>query len=710
MRGLPFAGAGIAGTIFVGAFLLFQVQPMIAKIILPWFGGVPAVWTSCMLFFQLLLLVGYAYAHFLAETVRPKVQAVVHGLLVVLALTLVNIYPDASWKPAGDVEPVSSILLLLAVHVGLPYFLLAATSPLMQHWFSLACPDRSPYRLYALSNLGSLLALLSYPFLFERMFTSPRQTELWAYGFYLFAAVTVYCALLLTGRAAIAQEVEDKSAIEAGEKPGWHRWLLWFALAACGSTMLLALTNHICHDISVVPFLWIAPLVVYLLSFILCFESSRFYSSPKYILVYLGFCALLCDREMASILVGPWTAVVMTIGGSLALLFISCMVCHGELVRLKPAPRYLTSFYLMISAGGAFGGVFVSVVAPNIFSSFLEFPLGLSAICFLLLLIAYYDKSEVFSFLNSKLRWAAATLIMFSLSLFLMKSLALGGSKPLLQERNFYGVVRVREADKDDPLNHRLSQSNGNVTHGVQYTHEDKQLTPLSYYSKNSGAALAFELFPKETPRTAGLIGLGVGTLAAFGRTGDEFLFYEINPIIISQAYEVFHYLPRSPAQIRVVSGDGRLSLEREDTRKFDILAIDVFSGDAIPVHLLTKEAFELYLDRLQPDGAIVINITNAYLDLFPVVKKLIEHFGLDMVEVYDDLGKDEEEEKEKKKKEKDKDDDDPYYRSVWVVLSKNQDYLERIRAVGVRGAKRKQEREVRLWTDNYSNIFDILK
>ncbi|NQT86236.1 hypothetical protein HQ560_05685, partial [bacterium] len=377
---------GFAVTIFISAFLLFQVQPLIGKYILPWFGGGPAVWTSCMLFFQMLLLGGYAYAHVIRTRLSQRTQVIVHVTLLAATLLALPIAPSEGWKPQGDENPALYILLLLAVTVGLPYFVLSATGPLLQAWFSVRHPGRSPYRLYALSNVGSLLALLSYPFLVEPAMALRSQSTTWSIGFGLFVAFCIVSALsMLRVRPTDADEA---GADEDSAPPGWGVCLVWVALAACGSTMLLAVTNQMSWDVAVVPFLWVLPLTLYLLTFIICFEFERWYYRP----VFWPLLGLGAGAIVHLMFEGVRMPILFQVAGYAGGMFFCCMVCHGELVRLKPSPRYLTSFYLMVSAGGALGGLFVSLVAPAVFPMYLELHIGLWMTCALALVVYLYSR------------------------------------------------------------------------------------------------------------------------------------------------------------------------------------------------------------------------------------------------------------------------------------------------------------------------------
>ena len=673
-------------TIFLSAFLLFQVQPLIGKWILPWFGGGATVWTACMLFFQTVLLAGYAYAHLLRSRLAERGQALVHLALVAGALALLPIAPAAGWSPEGGGDPTWRILVALAASVGLPYFALSATSPLLQAWFSVAHPQASPYRLYALSNAGSLLALASYPFIVEPALRLTTQAVVWSAAFAAFGVLCGGCALK-AWRARPAAESPD------GPRPGLVTRLLWLALAACGSVLLLAVTNQETSGVGPEPFLWILPFSLYLLSFILCFESERTYWRPLFwgllAPAVAGMIALLCENVYAPII---WQIIGYN-GG----LFVCCMVCHGELARLKPRPRYLTSFYLTSAAGGAVGGLFVAVVAPLVFHEYFELHIGLWT-CLALAAAAFWHEQSPRR--RWKPRWAFP---LFGLGVL---AVLVGAGVVLVMEareeiryslsasRNFYGVLQVTEYNAEDPEQHHYVLSHGRVMHGCQYTSESLRYVPTTYYGANSGIGLALLNRRPDLPMRIGVVGLGTGTLATYGRKGDTFRFYEINPEVRRLATSRFTHLADSAARCEVVLGDARLSLEREPPQAFDVLALDAFTSDAIPVHLLTCEAFEIYRRHLKADGVLVVHISNRFLDLQPVVLGLAEHLGM-AAAVIDDQNPDDAEE---------------YCASTWVLVTQDRNFLERRAIRDATSQPGEKPGALRLWTDQYSDLLRILK
>jgi SAM-dependent methyltransferase len=663
-----------AATIFLSSFLLFLVQPLIARLILPWFGGSAAVWTTCMLFFQVLLLAGYAYAHGVA---RRRSEALIHTILLAAALATLPIMPAESWKPAGSDEPITRILLLLGATVGLPYFLLASTSPLVQAWFARARPQENPYRLFALSNLASLLALLGYPVLVEPYLTGHQQVRAWSW---LFAAFALLCAALAwrTPRA-VAPTAEIAPAAPLGKREvAW-----WLALAATGSVLLLAVTNHLTQNVASVPLLWLVPLTLYLGTFILAFEGGGWYQ-PRYLWPLL----LVALIAMAWLLVDTdhHYNLPLQLGVFLPGLFVGCLFCHGELYRSRPPARQLTAFYLTVSAGGALGGLFVAVVAPLIFTGYFELGVGLAALAVL-----------------AVLRFVSVGRVAYALSLLVLLGVGACATYDgfrqqrdvLVAKRSFYGVLRVKEygVPGDDSQLRRLVH--GTIMHGEQYMSERMRHTLTSYYTETSGIGAAIHS-KQDHPVRVGVIGLGTGTIAAYGRPGDVYRFYDIDANVVQIARRDFTFLADSPARVEVALGDARLTLEREPLQGFDVLAVDAFSSDAIPVHLITREALQTYLRDMKPDGIVAFHVSNRFLDLIPVVARLANELELHATLVSDDP--------------QDDDDSSLKSRSDWVLVSRDANALK-ARAIVEAGAEPAEDREDwRTWTDDYSNLVQILK
>ncbi len=674
-----------ATAVFVSAFLLFQVQPLVGKAILPWFGGTPGVWTTCLLFFQVALFAGYLYAHVLTSRCPLRVQAGVHALLLAGALLTLHVLPDRG--VAGDGQwPGLQVMALLAGSVGLPYFLLSTTGPLLQRWFSLTCPGRSPYRLYSLSNAGSLLALLTYPFVFEPLLPVTAQARWWTTAFCAFAALSAGCALTVVRLPAEPPAGADLSGPRPSvDRPTRGRFAMWFGLSLVGSAMLLAITNQVCLDVAVVPFLWVVPLSLYLLSFILCFESDRWYRRRPFAVAttigVLTVCWLLVK--------GGRTAIVLQAPGYFATLFCACMLCHGELARLRPAASQLTAFYLTISAGGAAGGLLVGLAAPLIFPAYWELHVALLA-CLLIALVAFADVCGWFSRergLPVLYLVCAVPLIAAVGTVFTEAITDYRGS--VAMTRNFYGVLQVQEVEEEGVPEVQLQH--GRILHGLQMRDPEERHTPTTYYGTQSGVGRVLaELHHREGPLRVGAVGLGTGTVATYGRTGDTFRFYEINADVERLARRHFTFLSDSAAEIEIVLGDARLSLETESPQALDLLVLDAFSSDAIPTHLLTWEAMRVYLRHLQEDGYIALHISNLHFDLRPVADALAESCGLDAVAL-DDPGT-----------------ESPATRSnTWVIFARDPALL---RTPGIQDAAIEPQARRILWTDDYSNLVGVLE
>lgn len=673
------------GAVFVSAFLLFQVQPLISKAILPWFGGTPSVWTTCMLFFQVALFGGYLYAHLVSARLPVRLQTALHALLIAAALATLGILPGSEWKPIGDESPVLRIVGLLTVTVGLPYFILSTTGPLLQRWYSLVFPDRSPYRLYALSNVGSLLALLSYPFLFEPLVTMPQQGFWWQLGFWLFAALCIACIARLLTSGAQSQHTSAPTLV-ASPPPTVSRFGLWFVLALAASAMLLATTNQVCQDVAVVPFLWVAPLSLYLLSFILCFDSDRWYRRE----IWAPLCTLLIVAVCWVQIWGTRSFLPLQVAIYFGALFTMCMVCHGELARMRPAPQHLTAFYLTLSAGGAGGGLFVALLAPHVFPDFWEFEICLAAGTIIGVVTYYHSRGWIGPDERPPVGWTALAILLISAVGVVLTQRLNEHSQSIAIVRNFYGVLKVELDQRTGP--ELKSLRNGRILHGIQYTRSDWVSVPTTYYCADSGVGRAFDVLKeREEPLRIGAVGLGVGTVAAYGREGDVIRFYEINAADVDLAQSHFTFLSDSPANVEIALGDARLSLENEDPQHFDLLILDAFSGDAIPTHLLTREAMELMLDKhLQPDGMIAVHVSNVHFDLRPVVAALADEFQLASTLIDDP--------------EKDRPGD---LSSRWILLAKDPSRFDHPKLKSTSNTPTKKRV---LWTDNFSNLFSVLR
>ena len=670
----------LACTIFASAFLLFLIQPIVAKEILPWFGGSAAVWTTCLVFFQVALLAGYTYSDFTTRKLSPRAQAMLHIALLAASLAVLPIIPDAGWKPAGDEDPGLRILGLLLVTIGLPYFLLATTGPLVQAWFARAFPQGTVYRLFALSNLASMLALIAYPFAFEPWITTAVQAKTWSFGYALFALLCAASALYSLRNAKPQTTAQDSATQAPADAPAPSRFdlVLWLALSAMGSWMLLAITNHITQNIASIPFLWLVPLALYLLTFILCFESDGWYQRSWLLgptAVILGFCAW--GLQTSDVTLDIKIAVPLYLTG----LFMLCMFFHGELAKMRPAPRYLTRFYLMVSLGGAVGGMFVGLVAPRIFPTYFE--LGLGFVVAAVLATITLRKQQFFV-------WIIPIALAGVCGYFWNKQVEQLHEDTRVMVRDFYGTLRTKDIGSADSDSRVRRLIHGVILHGEQYLKPERRTEPTTYYGPDSGIGLAIKNTAQENQRV-GVIGLGTGTLAVWGKAGDHYQFYDINPQVVDIAQSEFTYLKDSKAEIRISLGDARLSLEREAPHDFDVLAVDAFSSDSIPVHLITKEAMAVYLNHVKPGGAIVFHVTNRFLKLAPVVKQIADELGLYTALIVDEA------------------DETAFSKTDWVIVTRDKSLIEK-EAIAKKSGEIVTIPGLRLWTDDFNNLFQILK
>lgn len=742
-------------TLFASAFLLFQVELIAAKALLPRFGGSASVWTTCMLVFQLLLLAGYTYAHMLSERLRMSTQVRAHCVLLFLAVAQVAVMlilwtgsnsSFAGRLPGTTQHPIAEVATTLLVCVGLPFFALSSTGPLLQSWFVQLGGGQATYRLYSVSNAGSLLGLLSFPFLIEPALSTQSQTLLWVLSFILCSFATALCGWRLR-RVPPTAVIDEKK-----EQAAWGRWpqrLLWFTLAACASGLLLATSNFLCQEVVSLPLLWVLPLALYLLTFILCFDHPRWYKRaiihPLYGVVLLLTAFSLDARNFRVQVVMLPLALLMT-----------CMVCHGELSRRKPEMRLLTAFYLTICAGGAAGGIFVAVVAPQIFSFFTELQLLLGASAFLLLISLLVEKESWFyerriwlapaiaagalltAFLGASaigsiskvitdihfywavgaagllacvagyvlsrrkpagfVRLSAVQLVVVTVavcvSLALYRS-TLPESGLIVGIRNFYGAIRVSRGSQG-----AIKLEHGQTIHGYQLAPPDDRV-PTTYYGPDSTIGIVLRNHPKRMAGAGtlrvGMVGLGAGTLAAYGKPGDYFRFYEINPAMVQVASgpkAVFTYLRDSLATTSIVTGDARLEMERETARgeaqNFDVLVLDAFSGDAVPVHLLTKEAFDTYFKHLSPDGIIAVHMSSRHVNLEPVLHAIVEEFPVEGRSTFT-IEK------------------PPFKNNIWMLFSAHHKKLE-IEGLNAIGQAEPSDAQPVFWTDDHTSILRLLR
>jgi len=668
-----------ACVVALGAVLLFTVEPLAGKALLPWFGGVPAVWMVCMLFFQGALLAGYAYAHVISSRLGRRWQTRLH--LALLALSLLWLPPllSPAWAPKDAAVPGLGILMRLAVMLGLPFVLLATSAPLAQLWHKTFRPDSSPYRLYALSNGAALLALAAYPFLIEPRLALREQAVLWSalYALYALCAGTAVWALRRSAPPA------HEASAESGEAPRGARQLLWFFAPFLGSVLLLAVTAEITQDVAVVPFLWLLPLAVYLLSYILCFEGSGWYLR-RY---YLPLCVLCLALLTKTLWLRGEGGVVHDAAIWSVTLFVFCMVCHGELERAKPSHAFLTRYSLIIAAGGAAGGLFVGIAAPYIFSAYHELQWGLAAALALAAfpVVSQYRAARPLRAVAIVL-WLAAA---FSVGMTLERKLA-WEQGVVARARNFYGTLRVVEELQGEQLFARRLE-HGRIIHGLQYMQPKYRNMHVGYMGSRSGLALGLFYHGKMQQRRFGVIGLGTGTVASFAWQNDTLRFYEINPLVIDFAQRYFRYLKDTKADVSIVEGDGRLALAREEPQSFDFLVLDAFNGDAPPVHLLTREAFELYRRHLHPDGAIFAHISNRYVDFAPLLWKMADHLGMRGVLVESPAHL-----------------DWNVLPASWMIITHNENILNGSE-IGQLAARREDVPGLRLWSDDYSSLSPLL-
>ena len=692
-------------TVFVSAFLLFLVQPILAKYILPWFGGSPGVWNTCLLFFQVLLTAGYGFSHLLARRFAPRRQVLAILALILITLAFLPVTPAKTWLPDNVNKPSWYILRLLVASVGACYFLLSSISPIMQSWFSRTRPNISPYRLYTISNLGSLLAIAGYPLVIEPHLGLEFQTKLWSILYLIFALLCFLCVRhqwKAGAESAYPKHPDARKADHgAARAPSRSDRLMWLCLAGLSSAMLMATTNQLCLDVAVVPLLWLLPMGLYLLSYILCFHSERWYSRAGFAVAL--FIAL---GQTAWILHGgiyvPLPAQILSYAFTL---FVCCMVCNGELFRLKPAPGHLTSFYLMISAGGALGGVFVALVAPHVFKGYWEFHLGLAGTALFFLIVLFRDKRG--RLYGGRPRWAWSLLCLSLMALIISLGLQIRDSQKdtVATKRNFFGTLKILDEQAGTPDEHRIVMMHGRIEHGYQFKADDKRYWPTSYFGPSSGAGLAIRFHPTRLNASLrhlriGVIGLGAGTMASYGEDGDYFRFYEINPDVVHFCDTYFTYLKDTDAQVDVVLGDARISMEREKRLQqpgnYDVFAVDAFSSDAVPVHLLTRECYLNYWYHLKKDGILAMHVSSRYFNLNPVIRSLADldrDRGVQAL-LIDDPGSFMQE-------------TDP---TRWILITSNQRFLSDPQVKAATTPWPLKDTPGLLFTDDYSNLFRLLK
>jgi len=689
-------------SVFLSAFLLFQIQPLIGKFILPWFGGTSAVWSTILLFFQTLLTGGYAYAYWLIGLKPNGKQRKSHFLLLIISLILLAlmsfgghspIIPDIAMRPINPQQPVWKILKLLFLFIGLPGFVLSANSTLIQTWFNHNHPNKSPYWLYSLSNAGSLLALVTYPFLFEPNFSLHTQAWVWVSGYLIFVLTTGFLLTQIVRSTAFENDSSEIQEMlhETRETPLLHQFL-WVGLSATTSILLLSTTSQLTQEVAPIPLLWVLPLAIYLLSFVMSFSGEGLYHRPMFTFL-LALSSVGIIHNM-----GSRSNFYLQIAIYSIFLFSACMIAHGELFRLRPKASRLSKYYLMISAGGATGGIIVNLIAPLVFKGYWEFYLGWIMIFTSLVTMIFILPTKELEVPWRKVYKLAVILQTLVILIFSLKAIINTLGDPLYQERNFYGVSKVSYNEYRDAYQY----VNGTTIHGFQLVSPDKRDVPTAYFWRGSGIAIVVRNHPNYgNEMKVGVLGLGIGTLAAHGLPGDDYRFYEIDPNVMELALGqdgYFSFLEDSLADITLVPGDARISLKREldqgQIQEFDLLVMDAFSSNSVPIHLITREAFELYLDHLSPEGVIAVNISNNYIDLKPVIWKLGQELGLGTiliappVQEYHPIG----------------------LPSLWMFLARDPAILDTPEINANAESLDNYYPEIRLWTDDYSNLFKILR
>jgi hypothetical protein len=664
-------------TAFLSAFLLFLIEPMAAKRLLPILGGSSAVWLTCLVFFQTTLLLGYLYAHWLNRSTFTRRRRSLH--IALLAAATATLALPVLQSLNGTTHPVTTIFTTLATTIGLPFLLLASTSPLLQVW--LARWEGGPvwYRLFALSNVGSLLALLAYPTLVEPHLTLKLQRSLWAVGFLVYAILSTILARQAHSNvppSPAAEETESNAASTSGAVK-----CLWFLLPMVAAMQLTAVTGHLTVNIAAIPLLWILPLTTYLLTFILAFEFPNLYRRGVVLrllvlmLASLGYALSKAETSFP---------IALNITFFLIECFLACLFCHAETYALRPQRRSETTlFYLLIAAGGAAGTFFIGIASPLLFSANYDLAIAFLLTAVLALWVTWRDGWP------QRLLWSTASILLLGLLVMLHNGYK---HEAIFLTRNFYGSLRVKQTStpaQDAPVRMLL---NGTIQHGTQLFAPGKAKYPTTYYAHDSGVGLALLHCCEGRKRNIGVVGLGAGTLAAYGTLGDHIRFYEINPLVQPIAQNFFTYLRDSEAHITFADGDARTSLAHEPAQNFDVLVVDAFSGDAIPLHLLTTQAITLYRRHLAPGGILAFHVSNQYLDLAPEIAQLAASANMTARVVDSPL-----------------DESLGAYRATWVLVSNNTAFFDRP-DVAAMALPVDPIPGLRTWTDDYSSLLPILR
>lgn len=707
-------------TIFLGALLVFGIQPVAARLLLPAFGGSPAVWSAVSVFFQGALLAGYAYSFLITRYLPARRQPVLHMATLAAPLLFLPVALAVDASHASSSVPALAVMWVLTIGLAVPFVVACTTGPLLQRWFSFTGHPSSsdPYFLYAASNAGSLLVLLAYPFLIEPRLTLGEQSALWGYGYLAFAILSAACGLIVVRRAptAVINQTTGPAQTDAGDAASiaWGRRARWIVLGAVPAALSLATTQHISTDVAAFPLLWIAPLALYLASFVVAFSQRNPVTSR--------ISSRILPVPVAAAVAVPWLdpPIVVSIVVSLAVLFVAAVMCHTLLAEDRPPTARLTEFYLLMSVGGALGGAFVSLLAPTIFDQVMEYPVAIAAVLLLrprsgtrltrtlakrLLAVAALATAVMAvaatapTVLPAAWMWIGLAVILLVLSRWrpafaasvalLLGGVAFGGVG-IHVERTFFGVYRVIENAEHRGLIH------GTTLQGLQHLRPGSEDLPSTYYHHTGPIGQVFETWGPDQDRV-GVLGLGVGTLAAYGLPGQHFTFWEIDPAVVEMAQDpsLFTFLSGSDADIEVVVADGRLGVA-SDPRLYDLLVLDAFSSDAIPVHLLTRQAVEIYEDRLAEGGLMAFHITNRHLELESVLGTLARDMGLAAI-VREDAEISEAEQREGKAE------------SKWVLMARSAGHLEPL-ASDPRWHPPAVDRRSRAWTDDFADILSTLR
>ncbi len=715
-------------TLFASAFLLFVCQPMVGKMVLPFLGGAAAVWTTCVLFFQVMLLAGYVYAHALGRVDDVRKQILTHGVVLLLPIAFLPFQFAGASTESFFQHPSLQLLALLAASVGVPFFVISTTAPLLQNWFSRTedSSARDPYFLYSASNTGSLLALIAYPFLVEPRVGVAAQNRLWLVGYIVFLGLLAVASALLWPRgktvAAVCDRRQSQPAVTV-----FRTRLYWVAAAFVPSGLMLAVTNHIAANLASAPFLWIVPLAIYLVTFILAFARRLRVTSAR-VSRLIPVVLLATFPVVAAGVVAPPGLNWIIIGGHLVLLYCGALLCHTALAESRPGPQHLTEFYFWIALGGVLGGVFTATIAPAAFKTVLEYPLIVATLGFfrtgknekpnwlvpalfgaaiLVIWIVFratgLDSSTEaaalahtsFLFVCYKLkdhvqRFATAFAILIIAYSFILPDYIEGANRAYVG-RNFFGVKKVL----DEPDTHLRKFLHGDTLHGIESTDTARAGKPLSYYYPDGSVANVVEMLRERGPQQRfGVVGLGSGTMAAYADAGHHVTFYEIDPSIEPIARQYFTFLTRCGSNCDVVIGDGRLQLVRADNESFDLLMLDAFSSDSVPTHLVSREALELYLSKLARDGILLFHVSNRFLDVERLVSSLVIDRGLVAFSRFDDAG-------ELRKEGKSS--------ANHLVAARRLEDLGPI-AANPNWKRVTRPTDFQLWTDDYSNLLSLIR